>query len=81
MSINIGFKISLKEFWINLLEKYSPNYILAYQPTEEICHASKDLDIETKVGICQSKDSFFGEVEPERMPVAPYLNNKWELTP
>ena len=28
--------------------------------------ASKDLNIDTKVGICQSKDSFFGEVEPER---------------
>ena len=40
--------------------------------------ASKVLDIESKVGICQSKDSFFGEVEPERMPVAPYLDNKWK---
>ena len=40
--------------------------------------ASKDLNIDTKVGICQSKDSFFGEVEPERMPVAPYLEYKWK---
>ena len=40
--------------------------------------ASKDLNIDTKVGICQSKDSFFGEVEPERMPVAPYLHYKWK---
>jgi uridine phosphorylase len=40
--------------------------------------ASKDLNIDTKVGICQSKDSFFGEVEPERMPVAPYLDYKWK---
>ena len=38
----------------------------------------KELNIESKVGICQSKDSFFGEVEPERMPVAPYLDNKWK---
>ena len=40
--------------------------------------ASKDLNIDSKVGICQSKDSFFGEVEPERMPVAPYLDYKWK---
>ena len=40
--------------------------------------ASKDLNIDSKVGICQSKDSFFGEVEPDRMPVAPYLDYKWK---
>ncbi|MDA8963901.1 nucleoside phosphorylase [Acidimicrobiia bacterium] len=48
-----------------------------YELVANLIKASKDLGIETKVGICQSKDSFFGEVEPERMPVAPYLNNKW----
>ena len=40
--------------------------------------ASKDLNIDSKVGICQSKDSFFGETEPDRMPVAPYLDFKWK---
>ncbi|MBC8480388.1 MAG: nucleoside phosphorylase [Actinobacteria bacterium] len=48
-----------------------------YELVANLIKASKDLGIETKVGTCQSKDSFFGEVEPERMPVAPYLNNKW----
>lgn len=52
--------------------------IADFELVTNLITASKDLDIETKVGICQSKDSFFGEVEPERMPVAPYLNNKWE---
>ena len=29
------------------------------------------------LGVCQSKDSFYGEVEPERMPVAPRLLERW----
>ena len=28
-------------------------------------------------GVSQSKDSFYGEVEPERMPIAPELLEKW----
>ena len=36
------------------------------------------MGINAKVGICQSKDSFFGEVEPERMPVSSYLDYKWQ---
>jgi uridine phosphorylase len=30
------------------------------------------------VGVSQSKDSFYGEVEPNRMPVAPRLNERWK---
>jgi uridine phosphorylase len=30
------------------------------------------------VGITQSKDSFYGEVEPDRMPVANRLNDRWK---
>lgn len=30
------------------------------------------------VGVIQSKDSFYGEIEPEKMPVADYLVNRWE---
>lgn len=29
-------------------------------------------------GVVQSKDSFYGETEPENMPVAPYLLNRWD---
>ena len=49
-----------------------------FEVVTNLIKASKQLNIESKVGICQSKDSFFGEVEPERMPVAPYLDYKWE---
>lgn len=30
------------------------------------------------VGVVQSKDSFYGEIEPEKMPVAEHLVNRWE---
>jgi uridine phosphorylase len=31
------------------------------------------------VGVVQSKDSFFGEMEPERMPIATELQARWEV--
>ena len=51
--------------------------VASHGVVDNLIKASEDLNIETKVGICQSKDSFFGETEPERMPVAPYLDYKW----
>lgn len=30
------------------------------------------------VGVVQSKDSFYGEIEPQNMPVADYLESRWE---
>jgi len=30
------------------------------------------------VGVIQSKDSFYGEIEPEKMPVSDYLTSRWE---
>ena len=47
--------------------------VASHNVVDNLIKASKDLSIQTKVGICQSKDSFFGETEPERMPIAPYL--------
>ena len=29
------------------------------------------------VGVSHSKDSFYGETEPQRMPMAPYLEQRW----
>ena len=45
---------------------------------DNLIKASEALNVPTKVGVCQSKDSFFGEVEPERMPVSEYLDMKWK---
>jgi uridine phosphorylase len=52
--------------------------IASHNVVSSLIKASKDLNIDSKVGICQSKDSFFGETEPDRMPVAPYLDFKWK---
>jgi len=52
--------------------------IASHNVVGSLIKASKDLNIDSKVGICQSKDSFFGETEPDRMPVAPYLDFNWK---
>ena len=52
--------------------------IASHNVVSNLINASKNLNIDSKVGICQSKDSFFGETEPDRMPVAPYLDFKWK---
>ena len=52
--------------------------IASHNVVSSLIRASKNLKIDSKVGICQSKDSFFGEKEPDRMPVAPYLDYKWK---
>lgn len=40
--------------------------------------AAKTLGIPYAVGPTQSKDSFFGEIEPERMPVDSRLKERWK---
>lgn len=40
--------------------------------------SSDELGNGCHVGVVQSKDSFYGEIEPEKMPVAEHLVNRWE---
>jgi uridine phosphorylase len=40
--------------------------------------AAQKVGIPYHVGPTQSKDSFFGEIEPDRMPVADRLNRRWK---
>jgi uridine phosphorylase len=40
--------------------------------------AAERLRVPHHVGITQSKDSFFGELQPERMPVADQLLSRWK---
>ena len=40
--------------------------------------AAEELDIRHHTGVVQCKDSFFGQHEPEVMPVSYELQNKWE---
>ena len=48
----------------------------------DIVHAlrqgAKNLKLPYRVGVSQSKDSFYGEVEAERMPMANHLHDRWE---
>lgn len=40
--------------------------------------AAQELDVKHHVGIVQCKDSFYGQHNPERMPVGYELLNKWD---
>ena len=46
--------------------------------TNALVAAAKSLDIRQHVGVVQCKDSFFGQHEPEVMPVSYELENKWQ---
>ncbi len=39
---------------------------------------ARKLGIPYRVGVTQSKDSFYGEVEPDRMPLADHLHARWK---
>jgi len=49
-----------------------------FQVVNALNAAGKELGYRTHVGVAQSKDSFFGQHEPEIMPVSYELQNKWE---
>ena len=39
--------------------------------------SSGEIGNNCHVGVIQSKDSFYGEIEPEKMPIAEHLVNRW----
>lgn len=43
-----------------------------------LIQASKNLGYNSVTGVVQCKDSFYGQHDPERMPVSYELQNKWE---
>lgn len=43
-----------------------------------IADAARDLGHPYRLGVSQSKDSFYGEVEPDRMPMAARLHDRWD---
>ncbi len=46
--------------------------------TNALVAASKKLHFTHFVGVSHTKDSFYSEVEPERMPMAAYLKQRWD---
>lgn len=45
--------------------------------TNALVAAADGLGFTHHEGVCQSKDSFYGQHDPDRMPVGYELNNKW----
>ena len=43
-----------------------------------LAEAARDLGKPCRTGVVQSKDSFYGQHSPDRMPVAQALREKWE---
>ena len=49
-----------------------------FDVTNALVQASQKLNIPHHTGVVQCKDSFFGQHEPELMPVSYELENKWQ---
>ena len=48
--------------------------------TNALVAAAKELGYPYHTGVVQCKDAFYGQHEPERMPVSYELLNKWEAS-
>ncbi len=46
--------------------------------TNALAQAAGKLELNYHTGVVQSKDSFYGQHDPNRMPVGYELNNKWQ---
>ena len=46
--------------------------------TSALKEAADKLNLESHIGVVQCKDSFYGQHEPENMPISYDLNNKWK---
>jgi len=60
---------------------YMPIEFPAIADIDVVCalrEAASQLQIDYSLGITQSKDSFYGQHEPERMPVADRLLTRWK---
>lgn len=49
-----------------------------FEVQNALLRTAKNLEIPHHIGIIQSKDSFYGQHSPERMPVSYELKAKWE---
>lgn len=52
--------------------------IADFEVVAALKEAADELNAKKHIGIIQSKDSFYGQHSPERMPVSYELQNKWE---
>ncbi|MBS5115743.1 MAG: uridine phosphorylase [Erysipelotrichaceae bacterium] len=52
--------------------------VASYEIVNALIQGAKTLDKNYHVGVVQCKDSFYGQHEPDLMPVSSELNQKWE---
>ena len=48
-----------------------------FEVTTALKNAADSLKLDSHVGVVQCKDSFYGQHEPEKMPISYELENKW----
>lgn len=49
-----------------------------WEVTGALARAARDTGAETHIGVVQSKDSFYGQHDPQRMPAGQELMRKWD---
>lgn len=49
-----------------------------FEVSQALLNAAQKLSFRSHIGVVQCKDSFYGQHEPDNMPVSYELNNKWE---
>jgi uridine phosphorylase len=47
------------------------------QVVDALAEAARRVGADYRLGVSQTKDSFYGEVEPQRMPLAERLDDRW----
>lgn len=61
-------------------EYLPPDYPAAanFEVVEALKQAAENNDLRHHIGVVQSKDSFYGELDPDSMPISGYLNERWD---
>ena len=49
-----------------------------FDVTSALKNAANSLNVNSHIGVVQCKDSFYGQHEPEKMPISYELENKWQ---
>lgn len=49
-----------------------------FNVAQALVQAAENLDHKYHTGVVQSKDSFYGQHNPDKMPISNELENKWE---
>lgn len=52
--------------------------VASFDVTNALAAGAEAIGQRYHVGICQSKDSFYGQHQPDRMPIARTLQERWE---